>query len=299
MDAVHTSVLATEVVSMLQPANGRGLLIDGTVGEGGHSACFLQQFPHLRVIGVDADAEILARAGERLRPFGDRVQLRHDWFDTFFSSYTGAPPDRVLLDLGISMYHLRMTNRGFSFRADGPLDMRLNASAEVLSAADVIAQISEEDLASIIYRYGEERYSRSIARRICAERRESPITTTARLEEIVWRSVPKSYRHGKVHPATRTFQALRIAVNRELERVERTVQLVPQMLAQGGRMGVISFHSLEDRIVKTEFRVRAMEPQWRTLTKKPIVPTDEEVGANPAARSAKFRVLERVTEVAA
>jgi len=201
------------------------------------------------------------------------------------------------MDLGISMYHFSASHRGFSFRADEPLDMRLSDTLE-RSAADLVNELPEDELADLIYRYGEERLSRRIAARISEQRSTSPIETTKELADAIWKSVPASYRHGRLHPATRTFQALRIAVNGELDRVERVIPLVLGRLAIGGRLGIISFHSLEDRIVKHRFRELAVTGPYEVLTRKPIVPSEDEVRANPAARSAKFRVIARTGEAA-
>ncbi|MFW6291494.1 MAG: 16S rRNA (cytosine(1402)-N(4))-methyltransferase RsmH [Spirochaetota bacterium] len=291
MEPIHRSVLVDEVLDYLEPTTTDAVLVDATLGEGGHSASFLQRFPSLRVIGVDVDAAMMARAAERLSAFEERVELVNAWFDDYFER-TSISPDRVLLDLGVSMFHFSLAGRGFSFRADEPLDMRLDADAD-RSAADLVNELDEEDLANLIYRYGEERLSRRIAARIVDERAHATISTTKDLADIVWHSVPPSYRHGRIHPATRTFQALRIAVNSELDRLERVIPLALGRLAVGGRLGIISFHSLEDRIVKHRFREIAAEGPYRVLTKKPVVPSEREIHLNPAARSAKLRVIGR------
>lgn len=296
MDPVHRSVLADEVLTYLEPAGSHAVLVDATLGEGGHSARFLQSFPSLRVIGVDADAAMLERARARLAEYGDRVEFVNSWFDDYFAQ-TSRAPDRVLMDLGISMFHFSLAGRGFSFRADEPLDMRLDPSRG-RSAADLVNELPQDELADIIYGYGEERLSRKIAARVVRERAGHPVETTKELADIIWRSVPPSYRHGRIHPATRTFQALRIAVNGELDRLERVIPLVLERLPKGGRLGIISFHSLEDRIVKHRFRDHATAGSFRVLTRKPVVPTEDEVRTNPAARSAKLRVIELSEEVA-
>ena len=296
MEPVHRSVLVDEVLRYLEPSGQDSVLIDATLGEGGHSVCFLQQYPSLRVIGVDADAAMVARGSDRLAEYGERVEIVNAWFDEFFQECS-IRPDRVLMDLGISMYHFARSGRGFSFRADEPLDMRLDACSGE-SAADLVNQLDEQALADLIYRYGEERLSRRIAARIADARVPGPIVTTKELAEIIWRAVPPSYRHGRIHPATRTFQALRIAVNGELTRIERAIPLVLDKLAPGGRFAVITFHSLEDRIVKHRFRDASAEGDYRVLTRKPVVPDEGEVHENPAARSAKLRVIERVGEAA-
>ncbi|MFW5684282.1 MAG: 16S rRNA (cytosine(1402)-N(4))-methyltransferase RsmH [Spirochaetota bacterium] len=291
MEPVHRSVLVEEVVTYLEPTSPGAVLVDATLGEGGHSARFLEQFPSLSVVGIDADAVMQARAAERLAAFGERVTLVNSWFDDFFATTT-LSPDRILMDLGVSMYHFSLAGRGFSFRADEPLDMRLSDGLE-RSAADLVNELPEEELANLIYRYGEERLSRRIAARIADERAQRRLTTTKELADAIWRSVPASYRHGRLHPATRTFQALRIAVNGELDRVERAIPLALGRLPVGGRLAIISFHSLEDRIVKHRFREHAADGPFAVLTKKPIVPSESESSENPAARSAKLRVIER------
>lgn len=296
MEPVHRSVLVDEVLRFLEPSEPESVLVDATLGEGGHSACFLQRYPSLRVIGVDADATMAARGAARLAEFGDRVEIVNTWFDDYFRE-THVRPDRVLLDLGISMYHFSFSGRGFSFRADEPLDMRLDTGRGT-SATDLVNTLDGHELADLIYRYGEERLSRRIASRIVDARTDGPVTTTKELADIIWQAVPPSYRHGRIHPATRTFQALRIAVNSELERVERTIPLVLERLGPRGRLGIIAFHSLEDRIVKHRFRDAADRGGYEVLTRKPLVPAEAEVRDNPAARSAKFRVIERRTEAA-
>lgn len=291
MEPIHRSVLVDEVLDYLEPTTTDAVLVDATLGEGGHSASFLQRYPSLRVVGVDVDAAMMARAADRLSAFEERVELVNAWFDDYFER-TSISPDRILLDLGVSMFHFSLAGRGFSFRADEPLDMRLDADAD-RSAADLVNELDEEDLANLIYRYGEERLSRRIAAKVVDERARNPITTTKELADVIWRSVPPNYRHGRLHPATRTFQALRIAVNGELDRLERVIPLALDRLVVGGRLGIISFHSLEDRIVKHRFREIAADGPYRVVTKKPIVPDEREKHLNPAARSAKLRVIER------
>jgi 16S rRNA (cytosine1402-N4)-methyltransferase len=291
MKPVHLPVLLKEVLEYLSPQTDAGLLVDGTLGEGGHSVAFLQSFPALRVIGVDADQIMLGRARQRLEPFAQRVEFVNDWFDVYLER-TALHPDRILLDLGISTFHLGGAERGFSFKGDELLDMRLSHTDE-RTAADIVNTTGESDLADTIYLYGEERLSRRIARSIVEARGQKTIETTGELEKIIWRAVPKSYRHGRIHPATRTFQALRIAVNDELSRIERALPRAAEKIAPGGRLGVISFHSLEDRIVKHTFRSLAEGDDFRVVTKKPIVPTESEQQENPASRSAKLRILER------
>lgn len=302
MDFAHSSVMVDEVLEHLAPARPNQLLVDATVGEGGHSAIFLERFPKLRLVGVDADESILAVCRERLRGYGNRVALYNAWFDEFFSRYpVRRAADRILMDLGVSMYHFRRSGRGFTFTEDEPLDMRL-AGETGESASDLVNEMAEEDLANVIYRYGEERQSRRIARAIVTARSKEPITTSRRLAAIVASAVPGG--RSRIHPATRTFQALRIVVNDELGRLERGLTAAVEHLATGGRIGVIAFHSLEDRIVKWFFRDRATGSTGGTdrpmmkhgasvleiVTKKPLRPTPGEIERNPAARSARFRV---------
>ncbi len=314
--AVHYSVLQNEVVEYLEPAfsavSGEPLLIDGTLGEGGHSALFLQQFPDIRVIGLDRDSEILGRARQRLAPFGDRISVIQTWFDDFFADWESNPgfsrPAAVLFDFGISIYHYEVSGRGFSFGKDEPLDMRLDRGG-TLTAEYIVNTYERDRLADIIYAYGEERYSRRIAAALCRKRAEEAITSSAQLAAIIAGSVPKEYRYGRIHPATRTFQALRIAVNGELERIDRVLRQVVDALQPGGRIGVISFHSLEDRRVKQLFKQLSLRctcpPETprcecggratvKLLTKKPVRPSESEVAINPASRSAKFRCAEKL-----
>ena len=288
MDAVHQPVLLQEALDLMAPGRGGALLIDGTLGEGGHSAGFLQSFPDLTVVGLDADATMIERARQRLVEYGDRVTFANSWFDDYLGS-TSLSADRILLDLGISMVHYRESGRGFSFAADEPLDMRLSHSLPH-SAADIVNTTDERELADLIYTYGEERLSRRFAHGIVESR---PYTTTRQLSELIWRLSPPNYRHGRLHPATRTFQALRIAVNDELGRLERAIERSTRVLTAGGRLGIISFHSLEDRIVKHRFRDLAAEGQYNVITKKPITASEAEKRENPASRSAKLRVLAR------
>ena len=297
MQAVHQSVLVNEVLDLLAPEDGDRLMVDATVGEGGHSACFLQQYPSLSIVGVDADGVMIERARERLEEFGERVQLVHQWFDAYFQSSHLERPHRILMDLGVSMFHFAQAGRGFSFREDGPLDMRLDADDTLRpnapDAAELVNSLPEQELADVIFRYGEERLSRRIAAAICRERGHRPIRSSAQLADLIRGAVPPSYRHGRIHPATRTFQALRIAVNGELERIQRAIPAALDILLPGGRLGVISFHSLEDRIVKYLFRDAAEAGGYTVVTRKPVIATEEEQRANPASRTAKLRVIER------
>ena len=295
MEAVHRSVMPKEVLGNLPIPSGDSLLIDCTTGEGGHTSLFLGAYPRLTAIGIDRDKAIQKKAIERLSAFGERFRPVNVWFDEYLASAPSDSADAILFDLGISMFHYVESERGFSFRREEPLDMRLNAGGS-LTAADIVNGYSEESLADVIYRYGEERYSRRIARAIVQERGSSAIEDSVRLAQVISRAVPKEYRYGRIHPATRTFQALRIEVNRELDRIEPALREAIRVLRKGGRIAVITFHSLEDRKVKWFFKdeAAAPEPRIRILTKKPIVPTAEESEENPPSRSAKLRVVERI-----
>ena len=290
----HVPVLTAELVRLLRPESG-GVFVDCTVGLGGHARALLAAGAG-RVVGLDRDTDALIRAREALSPWVGRVDLVHADFRTIGSvlDRLGVPLiDGALADLGVSSLQLEGTGRGFSFQRDELLDMRMDRS-EGETAAQLIAGSSERDLADAIFRYGEERYSRRIARALVEARRESPIETTGRLAAIVRRAIP---RRGpmRIDPATRTFQALRIWVNRELERLDEFLVTTGRRLRAGARIVVITFHSLEDRIVKHTFRaLERSDGVLNVLTKKPIVPTEEEVHHNPRARSAKLRAAERV-----
>ena len=295
MEAKHVSVLLPECIDSLN-IRPEGVYVDGTLGMGGHSEEIAKRLTTGKLIGIDRDETAIRRAGERLRPYGDRVQLVHGNFrDTaeILDDLGIEAVDGMLFDLGVSSPQLDESERGFSFAADEKLDMRLNAEQE-LSAEDVINIYPETELADIIYRYGEERYSRRIAERICRERQVRRITTARQLADIVAAAVPAAYRHGRLNPATRTFQAIRIEVNRELDRIEPALKEAVRVLKKGGRVGVITFHSLEDRKVKWFFKGRADEEGDITiLTKKPICPSEKETGENAPSRSAKLRVSQK------
>ncbi len=283
----HVSVLPAEVLAGLAPHAG-GVYLDGTLGGGGHAEALLEaSAPDGRLLGLDLDPAALAASAARLERFGERfVPARGNFRDLAdLAAANGfAPLDGILLDLGVSSHQLDTAARGFSFQHDAPLDMRLDPDGET-TAADLVNDLDERELADIIYRYGEEHGSRRVARFIVEARRRAPIATTGELAEIVSRSL--GGRHGKVHPATRTFQGLRIAVNAELSSLEQALPQAVAALAPGGRLAVISFHSLEDRIVKLFLRG---EPQMIALTKKPVVAGEPEQRANPRSRSAKLRI---------
>jgi 16S rRNA (cytosine1402-N4)-methyltransferase len=292
----HIPVLRGEVVSLLSPL-GRSVLVDCTLGLGGHAEALLEASDaRTHLIGIDADASNLALAKQRLEPFGDRVRFFHANFSQLPDVLEAANVDRVdgiLADLGVSSTQLDEAERGFSFAAEAPLDMRMDRESPQ-TAADLVNTLDETELADLIYQYGEERYSRRVARQIVAARLEKRIETTTQLAELVSRAYPPMARKSRrgVHPATRTFQALRIAVNQELSSLDILLKLLPQVLASGGRAAIISFHSLEDRRVKQAFASLARQAVAELLTRKPLVAGEEEMAANPRSRSAKLRALE-------
>ena len=285
----HLPVLLAESLELLAVRPG-GLYVDGTLGLGGHASEVLRRSaPDGRFLGVDKDGETLERAMARLAPFGPRARFAQADFREIPELLAGALVDGILLDLGVSSVQLDSAERGFSFQADGPLDMRMDRTRGE-TAAEVVNRTRERDLADLIFRFGEERGSRRIARAITRARERGPIRTTAELAEVVRRAAPRG-RPG-LHPATRTFQALRIRVNRELEGLAQALSALAECLAPGGRLVVIAFHSLEDREVKHTFRALATRG-FRLLTKKPIRPGAPELHANPRARSARLRAVAR------
>ena len=309
MASVHLPVLTDHVVDFLAPASP-GLVVDATVGLGGHAEALLRAEPGFRVVGLDRDPQALVRAGERLRAYSDRVQLVEATFDQLpevLERIGEDPPTAILADLGCSSLQLDSSDRGFSFQTDGPLDMRMGDRGE--TAAELLERIDWEDLVRILRDYGEERRAKAIARAIVRRREESPLRSTAQLSQLVQDVV--GGREGRIHPATRTFQALRIAVNDELGQLERFVEPAVRSLRPGGRLAIIAFHSLEDRIVKHTFRrltgrctcppdlpVCRCNPKRlvNVLTSSPVRPDEEEVRDNPRARSARLRVAERTEE---
>ena len=287
----HVPVLADAVLEAAEQLPGReGLLIDATLGGGGHSALLLERHPGLRLVGLDQDPTARAAAAKRLAAFGDRVQI----VATNFAEYKPAQAAvMVLADLGVSSPQLDVAERGFSFRLDGPLDMRMDRSGDVETAAELIARLDENELADLIYGYGEERLSRRIARRIKNDLSEKgAYSGTAALAYAVAGCYPPKARRGRIHPATRTFQALRIAVNDELGVLDRLLEQAPDWLAAGGVLGIISFHSLEDRRVKTAF---LRDERLQRITRKPLVASPEEEERNPRSRSAKLRFARRLS----
>ena len=304
-DSLHKPVLYKEIIHALQPKN-RGRYIDGTVGAGGHARGILEACaPDGRLLGLDVDPQALAIARETLAPYGERVVLTQASYTSLLDVMEHLQWDAVdgiILDLGVSSMQLDEAGRGFSFQHEAPLDMRFNPQ-QGMSAADLVNGAGEEELAEILFRYGEEPQARRIARSIVRAR---PIMTTVQLAEIVKRAYPG---HSRMHPATRTFQALRIAVNEELSALEAALPQAVEALKPGARLAVISFHSLEDRIVKDFFRQESkdrLNPPYerlyeverhaalKVITRKPITPASEEIEENPRARSAKLRVAEKI-----
>jgi 16S rRNA (cytosine1402-N4)-methyltransferase len=291
----HVPVLTVEALQQLRPERG-GVFVDCTVGPGGHARALLEAGA-TRLIGIDRDPAALTLARATLARWIDRVDLVHADYralDEVLDSRRVTLVDGALADFGVSSLQLDAEGRGFSFQRDEPLDMRMDQTRGE-TAADLIARASETEIADAIFRFGEERFSRRIARAIVDARQEEPIATTGRLASIVRRSIPRRG-YQRIDPATRTFQALRIWVNRELEGLDRFLHAAVRRLRAGARLVVITFHSLEDRIVKHTFRApaRASDAAVKVLTKKPIVPGDDEVRRNPRARSAKLRAAERV-----
>jgi 16S rRNA (cytosine1402-N4)-methyltransferase len=296
----HTPVMAEEAMFWLVQEGSR-IYLDCTVGYSGHAEKLLEASgPHSRLIGFDRDAVAIAASRERLARFGDRVLFFHGHFvdlKQHLATSGISQVDGVLFDLGVSSMQLEEPARGFSFQGDGPLDMRMDQSVSG-TAADLINRWPEAQLADTIFQFGEERFSRRIARAIVHARERHPLSTTKELVTVIEGAVPANYRHGRIHCATRTFQAFRIAVTQELDCLEPALRDAVDVLTPGGRLCVISFHSLEDRIVKHTFRALSGKdnPSLMVLTKKPQIPTREESDRNPRSRSAKLRAAQRVSK---
>lgn len=308
---IHISVLLDEAVGILTAGRGDSF-VDATLGLGGHAEAILKELPKSRLIGIDQDTEAIAFARERLRAYGERVKILHANFSDIASIVGREAPngvDGIIADLGVSSLQFDKGSRGFSFREDAPLDMRMNPASGDPTAAELLKSLSETEIADLIYKYGEERFSRRIAWRI-VEKREagSPVETTRELAALVERSVKRSPKE-KTHPATRTFQALRIAVNHEIEVLEDFIASAADSLKTDGKLAVISFHSLEDRVVKQAFQklsgrctcppripqcICGAEKRVEILTKKPIVPGPEELERNLRSRSAKLRAVKKL-----
>ena len=310
MQKHHESVLAKEILQHLHPRED-GLIVDGTLGNGGHTELILKNTaPGLRVLGIDRDEQAIERAGKRLAPFRNRVTLIHGNFSDIKNILKKANVmnvDGLLLDLGVSSPQLDSPERGFSFMRNGPLDMRMD-STQKTTAADLLVKLSDEELVLVIKEYGEERFAKRIVRAIRKAQEQNPITTTLQLSNIV-SGVTHTPRPAKIHPATRTFQALRIAVNNELEHIKSALSDSLKVLSASARIMVISFHSLEDRIVKNFFKDEEKgcvcpprlpvcacghKTRLKIITRRPVTPASEEVKRNPRASSSKLRVAERV-----
>jgi len=308
----HTSVMPLEVHDCLALEPGK-VCVDCTLGGSGHALKIVESIlPDGFFIGIDQDVDAVENAEKLLKPFSENVRIFHDNFaalPVILKHLDIDGLDGIVLDLGLSLHQLTQGKRGFSFQKDEPLDMRMDIRAE-RTAADIVNTYNEKDLADLFFKYGEERMSRRIARHIVQKRKESPVTTSRELADIVVDAVPaKIARSQKIHPATRVFQGLRIAVNRELEVLEQFMDAVPSFLNKGGRICIISFHSLEDRIVKQYLRrfekgcvcpknfpicTCGLKPQLKSVSRKPLMPTQDEIRKNPMARSARLRAAEKV-----
>lgn len=291
MSAGHIPVMPEEVVKMLELKQD-GIYVDATVGLGGHAEEILRHAGGCTLIGIDKDDTALEISGERLKKYSD-VHLVRESFSNIrmvVNDLGFLKVDGILIDAGVSTLHLRTEGRGFSFLRDEPLDMRMDQHQD-LTAEKIVNSYSEFDLAHIIWKYGEERFSRKIAKTIVYARKKKPVRSCKELADIIEKAIG---RRGRIHPATRTFQAIRIEVNRELEELSTAVQSGSELLDTGGRFCVLSYHSLEDRIVKNAFKQLAKEGLFKIITKKPLVPGQEEKKLNPSSRSAKLRVGERI-----
>ena len=307
----HIPIMKNEVLELLAPERG-GIFADGTLGGGGHAEAVLERLPENgKLYGIDRDGDAIAAASKKLERFGCRFKsVRGNFFDmrSLLSAEGVCGLDGVLLDLGVSSYQLDTPERGFSYNENAPLDMRMDRSAS-MSAYDVVNTYSADRLAEIIRDYGEERYAARIARRIAAEREKAPIETTLQLAGLIKEAMPAAARNEKQHPAKRTFQAIRIEVNGELEELDAAISDIESFLNPGGVLAVITFHSLEDRIVKQAFKrfeepcicdrrapicTCGLKPTAKIITKKPLTASDEELEANPRSRSAKLRAIRRL-----
>jgi len=311
VENLHKPVLLNETLQFLDPRDGQ-LLVDATLGLGGHTEAILEMSANVRVIAIDQDNQAIEFAKERLGRFGDRITILHSNFNELkqvLKMSKAGEVDGVLADLGVSSLQFDSEIRGFSFRFDAPLDMRMNADSDDATAAELLETLSQEEIANLIYLYGEERFSRRIARRIVENRASGePVTTTRQLVELIEKSVRRSPK-DKIHPATRTFQALRIAVNHEIEILGQFIVDAVDSLKTEGRFVVITFHSLEDRIVKQNFQrlsgkcfcppripmcMCGAKKTVEILTRKPVVPGEIEMGENPRSRSAKLRAIRKI-----
>ena len=307
----HTPIMVSEVLSLLEPERG-GVFVDGTLGGGGHAEAVLNALPDSgRLYGIDRDDDALKAAGERLSRFGDRfTAIKGNFFDmkALLNAHGVTAVDGILLDLGVSSHQLDARERGFSYKADAPLDMRMDQSAP-LSARNVVNEWSEEELARIFWEYGEEKFSRRIAQRIAEARKNAPIETTVELAELIKGAIPAKFRNEPQHPARRCFQAIRIAVNGELDGLDEAIRAAHDLLKPNGRLAVLTFHSLEDRIVKNAFRsfenpctcpksapvcICGKKPTAKVLTRHPLVASEEEQKRNSRSTPAKLRAIVRI-----
>ena len=313
MEFKHIPVLFHEIMDIMAPQPGE-VFVDCTLGGGGHSRGFLERMgDDGRLIGIDQDTNALQAAGANLAEFGDRVTYVHSNYnnlDEILNTYAPDGVDGILFDIGVSSHQLDEKDRGFSYMQDAPLDMRMNQSQN-FSAWDVVNTYREEELHRIIKEYGEERWAKRVAQFIVEFRKEKPVETTGELVDIIKRAIPKGAREEGSHPAKRTFQAIRIEVNDELGVLTRTISVAAKHLKKGGRLGIISFHSLEDRIVKEQFRYLASDcicppelpfcqcdkvSEVKILTRKPVTATKEELEANSRSKSAKFRAVVKIVD---
>ena len=293
MEFKHIPVMVEEVMTFLRCEPGR-TYVDATLGGGGHASEILKRStPDGVVIGIEWDEDALAEARNVLMPFGDRVKIFRENFIHLPDFMKAESVDGILLDLGLSSIQVEKEERGFSFKGEGPLDMRMDQRVNQ-TAADLINRLSLEELEYILFHYGEESWAKKIAKAIVQGREREPIRTTQTLRKVVYRAIPRRFHSRRIDPATKTFQALRIRVNDELENLGKILETGWKILKKGGRMCIISFHSLEDRMVKETFRSLEKEGEMRILTKKPVPSSEEERRRNPRSRSAKLRCAERI-----
>jgi 16S rRNA (cytosine1402-N4)-methyltransferase len=312
MEYFHTPAMLNEVLDLLAPKGSNGLFIDCNTGEGGHSYAILSKYSDLKLIAIDADKDILEIAKERLRRFADRIYFYCGWSFDLLTDYPSQfkRPDRIFFDLGVSFYHYKKSGKGFTFEKDEYLDMRLDTSTGI-TAADLLARLPERELADLFYNNADERYSRRIASLIVNERQKSTITTTSALAGLVERAVPASYRHGNIHPATKVFQALRVAVNGEISKLSSILEAALRILEPEGRLGILTYDSTADRVVKNFMRTMNKDcicppnapickcgghRSINIITKKGITPKKDEIERNPPSRSARFRVAEKILD---
>jgi 16S rRNA (cytosine1402-N4)-methyltransferase len=293
MGLQHIPVMVEEVMTFLKCEPGR-TYVDATLGGGGHALEILKRTaPDGVVIGMEWDEEALSEAKKELVPFGERVKIFRENFIHLPDLIQAESVDGMLLDLGLSSFQIEKEGRGFSFKGEGPLDMRMDQRMGQ-TAADLVNHLSLEELENILFHYGEESWAKKIAKAIVLEREREPIETTQILRKIVYRAIPRRFHSRRIDPATKTFQAFRIKVNDELENLRKILGMGWTLLKKGGRMCIISFHSLEDRMVKETFRKLESEGEVHVLTQKPVTPSEEERRRNPRSRSAKLRCAERV-----